>query len=1199
MKLFRSIFGAFAVCLFPVICFGYGVTVVGPTSPVEVGQQYTITAGLQVRNQSEIPQSITITRDGQTLAQSVSSTQYTCPGESTGGQTVTYSVRGVYRNGTVVGQNYSVTVNAPPSHPPTVEWQTTQTHGVFGEEINIVAIGHDVDGDLSGVHIWKDGQPFAFELKDLLNGTPQNYGAWAGRKDPMPNEIRAVHYYVQAEDLAGNKSDWVDLYIDVKSANQPVLDSFTVSMPYIYQTTNIVVTAHDPDSDLKSINIIFALGGDLDNPKSPDTAFPGVYRLTHTGSNHHNKGPNKSVEPLYLQFWDWSGNETWLPSGFSITTDNRAPLTPTFTATKTTIVIGGSVTLATAGHDDDGNMTGQKFVVQKYIGPGPNDYGPPIPIPDFTDANGVYDHTLTTDWTPTETGTYRIYGRSNDPDAFADSSYIIVTTTPPPPPNPPTDFKAGTPVAATIPLTWTPSTSDHIGGYILTWGPVGGEQKAYALAPYQTGYIASLLSPGVTYQFVLQAKNELGIISEATPTVTATAAKLSQSITFPNPGNQTYNTPFPQTAYSSSGLAISYSISGPVVIEGANFRANGVGPVTITAKQAGNSVYDSAQEVSQTFIVNQASQTLLFYNPGTHTYGDPAFDLGATVNSGLPISYSVTGPATRVGSMLTVTGAGTVSVTASQAGNENYLPVSIMQTFTVNRASQTITFAGPSEHTYGDAPFDLVASASSNLLVSFSVVGGPASVSGARLTISGAGTVTVRASQGGDTDHYQQATNVDRTFNVKKATQTITFNNPGPQVAGTSLALTASASSGLTVTFAVESGPATVSVSTLSLNGVGTVKVVASQAGDTNYNVATSVPQSFLVSAATQPTVSISPNSGTVALGGSLTFTASGGSTGNYTWGGTAGASGTDTATTKTVQFNSLGDKTVTVFSPADATHAQSNIATATITVGKSPQSNVSISPTTLSVNQGESVTFTASGGGVGGYTWGGTGGATGSGPSTTKTVSFATEGNFTVTVQSPGDDSTGGSNTATAQVTVTKILTPVVSILPSTAQTVTVGDSITFTSTATDADGNMTDHNLDWLCPDGNWNWQGGQGATSDVDPTANFWQPKGTSTRSVTLTFNLPGTFKAVWYAQDPAGWVPSATVQVTVRAGVILSDISDTDDDNDGVPDAIEQKLGITPANVHLFRLEYDKINQLKSGAFGQYIKDAEGNIKQVRN
>ncbi len=68
-------------------------------------------------------------------------------------------------------------------------------------------------------------------------------------------------------------------------------------------------------------------------------------------------------------------------------------------------------------------------------------------------------------------------------------------------------------------------------------------------------------------------------------------------------------------------------------------------------------------------------QAIAFASPVTPViYGAAPVTLGATANSGLPVTYSVTGPATQSAGTLTFTGTGTVTVTASQAGNTTYSP---------------------------------------------------------------------------------------------------------------------------------------------------------------------------------------------------------------------------------------------------------------------------------------------------------------------------------------------------------------------------------------------------------------------------------------------------------------------------------------------------------------------------------------------
>ncbi|MEQ1519549.1 MAG: Ig-like domain-containing protein, partial [Usitatibacteraceae bacterium] len=92
------------------------------------------------------------------------------------------------------------------------------------------------------------------------------------------------------------------------------------------------------------------------------------------------------------------------------------------------------------------------------------------------------------------------------------------------------------------------------------------------------------------------------------------------------------------------------------------------------------------------------------------------------------------------------------------------------------------------------------------------------------------------------------------TLTVAKADQTISFNGPASQpFTSSTINLTASSSSGLLVTLASNStSVCTVVGTTLTLVGVGTCGITASQTGDANFNAATSLTRGFTVSQATQ-----------------------------------------------------------------------------------------------------------------------------------------------------------------------------------------------------------------------------------------------------------------------------------------------------------------------------------------------------------
>ncbi|MFM8470686.1 MAG: Calx-beta domain-containing protein, partial [Limisphaerales bacterium] len=111
------------------------------------------------------------------------------------------------------------------------------------------------------------------------------------------------------------------------------------------------------------------------------------------------------------------------------------------------------------------------------------------------------------------------------------------------------------------------------------------------------------------------------------------------------------------------------------------------------------------------------------------------------------------------------------------AGSATSSPASL----TVNQLSQAITFAAIPNKLTTDAPFMVSAGASSGLPVSFSGISGPATISRTIITLTGAGSVTVRATQLGDAV-YLAAAAVDRSFAVLSA-GTLQFTSATASVA--------------------------------------------------------------------------------------------------------------------------------------------------------------------------------------------------------------------------------------------------------------------------------------------------------------------------------------------------------------------------------------------------------------------------------
>ncbi len=162
-----------------------------------------------------------------------------------------------------------------------------------------------------------------------------------------------------------------------------------------------------------------------------------------------------------------------------------------------------------------------------------------------------------------------------------------------------------------------------------------------------------------------------------TSSFTVTVNPKSQTITFPAISNVTWGTSaVTVAATASSGLTVTFSSDTPgtCFVSGTMVGLVSVGTCTIRAKQPGGGVYAAAPDVTRSFSILQAAQTITFNPLSGVTMGVPPFGVTATATSGLAVSFvaSPVGVCTVSASTVTVTGVGTCTVTASQAGNGNY-----------------------------------------------------------------------------------------------------------------------------------------------------------------------------------------------------------------------------------------------------------------------------------------------------------------------------------------------------------------------------------------------------------------------------------------------------------------------------------------------------------------------------------------------
>jgi uncharacterized protein (TIGR03437 family) len=303
---------------------------------------------------------------------------------------------------------------------------------------------------------------------------------------------------------------------------------------------------------------------------------------------------------------------------------------------------------------------------------------------------------------------------------------------------------------------------------------------------------------------------------------------------------------------------------------------------TVTAT---NTAGTGTASAASNAVTPAASQTITFSQPATQNFGTTP-TLSATATSGLTVSFTSTTTAVCTitsGGALTFVTAGTCTIDADQAGNSSYLAApQVSRSFTVaavvpGAPAIGVATAGNAQATIA---FTAPASNGGSTITSYTVTSSPGGLTGtgasSPVTVTGltngtAYTFTVTATNTAGTGTASAASNSV----TPAASQTITFSQPATQNFGTTPTLTATASSGLIVTFT----SATTGVCTITSGGAltfviaGTCTIDADQAGNSSYLAAPQVSRSFTVAAV----VPGAPAIGTATAGNALatvTFTA-------------------------------------------------------------------------------------------------------------------------------------------------------------------------------------------------------------------------------------------------------------------------------------------------------------------------------------
>ena len=236
---------------------------------------------------------------------------------------------------------------------------------------------------------------------------------------------------------------------------------------------------------------------------------------------------------------------------------------------------------------------------------------------------------------------------------------------------------------------------------------------------------------------------------------------------------------------SSGSYSFSVSDSSVATITGVNnnmLQIVGGGSATLYITQAATANY-LAVTITASITVNKASPNLTFADIAA-TYGDADLTLVPSSNSDGAYTFlvsdsnvaSITGANNNI---LHIIGAGSATLTITQAATANYLAKTVTASITVNKASPNLTFANIVA-TYGDADFELLPLSTSDGAYTFSVsdsniVGLALYYSDTIAKFNTSGTVTLTITQAATANYL--AKTVTASITVNKASPNLTFAN--------------------------------------------------------------------------------------------------------------------------------------------------------------------------------------------------------------------------------------------------------------------------------------------------------------------------------------------------------------------------------------------------------------------------------------
>jgi hypothetical protein len=436
--------------------------------------------------------------------------------------------------------------------------------------------------------------------------------------------------------------------------------------------------------------------------------------------------------------------------------------------------------------------------------------------------------------------------------------------------------------ATTLPLTTSGGSGTGALTYTFTAGTAGCSVAGSTLTATSAGTC--------TVTAAKAADTDYNAVSSA-PATTVTIAPIAQAALTVSSTSVNYNataTTLPLTTSGGSGTgALTYTFTAGTAgcsVSVTTLSATSAGTCTVTAAKAASTDYTAISSGPTTITVNPIAQAALTVTSTAGTFNTP-LTLATSGGSGSgALTYADTAGTAGcsiTGGVLIATNAGTCTVTATMAASTDYTAISsAAATITIakiNQAPLTITSTSGTTNTAlvlgatggsdgGSITYVLNAAGTANCSLTSGVLSAPT-----------AGTCSVTATMAGNTD-YNAVSSPQTTIIIAKTNQTALSITSTSGVYNSSLTLTSSGGSdGGAVTYSLSSaGTANCSITNgvLIATSAGTCSVVATMAGNNNYNAVSSSATTITISRTAQPAAisAVAVAHFTALSPGSLTF---------------------------------------------------------------------------------------------------------------------------------------------------------------------------------------------------------------------------------------------------------------------------------------------------------------------------------------